>query len=237
MKDQGFEKQEIAHQRALLNWAKYMSGKCPDLEYIYHVPNEEKSSQWYGRQLVSAGLRSGVPELVLPSPRGQYHGLYIELKVQGRKPTEHQIRRMGYLGRKQYCTMVCNGFNEAQKVIEEYMGLPQYGNPQRILRNDRCPFCGHVVPRDIEGESVRHCPYCGTGIDWRTFRKPVPDDGQIMAFWAAARAADSRGEWTTFSCPICDGIAKAYEKRKEGYLFAWCETCKMQLKEGVNNVG
>ena len=236
MLNEPIAKNELQEQQAIITWTQYMSGKYPDLEYIYHVPNEGKRSQWYGRQLVSAGLRSGVPDLVLPSPRGQYHGLYIELKVQGRKPTENQKKWMGYLGRKQYCTMVCNGFAEAKKAIEEYMELPQFGAPRKILKNDRCPFCDHVVPRDIEGEGVRHCPHCGTAIDWRTAEPKEEADEKVMKFWEAARAVDARSGWSGFVCPICGGEAKAHEGSLD-YLYAECLQCETRLKEGVNDVG
>lgn len=44
-----------------------------------------------GGRLRAEGLKSGVPDLCLPSAHGQYHGLYIEMKrTQGSKTTPEQ---------------------------------------------------------------------------------------------------------------------------------------------------
>ena len=88
---------------------------------IVHVPNESKRSITYGMQLKRAGMRRGFPDLYIPVPKGGYHGLFIEMKVGKNKPTEAQkywLQKLRELGHR---TDVCYGFDEAIKVIKNYM--------------------------------------------------------------------------------------------------------------------
>ena len=48
---------------------------------VAHVPNEGKRSPQQGAKLKRMGMQKGFPDLVVPLPRGNYHGLYIEMKV------------------------------------------------------------------------------------------------------------------------------------------------------------
>ena len=68
-------------QIQIFEWAQLMTGKYPELYLLYHIPNEGKRSIYYGAKLKREGLKSGVPDICLPIPKGQYCGLYIELKV------------------------------------------------------------------------------------------------------------------------------------------------------------
>ena len=68
-------------QIQIFEWAQLMTGKYPELSLLYHIPNEGKRSIYYGAKLKREGLKSGVPDICLPIPKGQYGGLYIELKV------------------------------------------------------------------------------------------------------------------------------------------------------------
>lgn len=70
---------ESGHQEALFNWAGYNMQRMPELEYLHHVPNGGKRDKATAIALKRQGVKAGVPDVVLPVPRGEYHGLYIEL--------------------------------------------------------------------------------------------------------------------------------------------------------------
>lgn len=59
----------------------------PELQLLYHVPNEGKRTWRTGARLKSEGLKPGVPDLCLPVARGKYHGLYVELKRRDQRAT------------------------------------------------------------------------------------------------------------------------------------------------------
>ena len=72
---------EAAEQRNIFEWAGLMRRAHPELQLLYHVPNEGKRTWRTGARLKSEGLKPGVPDICLPVARGKYHGLYVELKL------------------------------------------------------------------------------------------------------------------------------------------------------------
>lgn len=88
---------------------------------VMHIPNEGKRSASYGAKLKKAGLRKGVPDLFFPSPRGGYHGLWIEMKdACGGAVTKEQRAWLRMLKDMGYAAHVCHGFYAAVGVIESY---------------------------------------------------------------------------------------------------------------------
>lgn len=73
---------EAQEQMTLFSWAAMQSGKYPELNLLYHVPNGGSRHKAEAGRLRAEGVKAGVPDLCLPVARGQYHGLYIELKRQ-----------------------------------------------------------------------------------------------------------------------------------------------------------
>ena len=91
---------------------------------MYHIPNEGKRSKAYGAKLRKEGLKEGVPDIHLPVARGQYHSLYIEMKRRSDSVTSQAQRRwIRNLKRQGNAAYVCHGWEEAVKVIEEYLKL------------------------------------------------------------------------------------------------------------------
>ena len=69
-------------------------------------------------------MKSGVPDLCLPVPRGAYHGLYIEMKrLRGNTTTEDQDDWLEFLTRQGYLAVVCRGWEAASKIILGYLGM------------------------------------------------------------------------------------------------------------------
>lgn len=113
---------ESVEQQCLFRWAFYERGKWPELDLMYHIPNEGKRSRATGGRMRAEGLKSGVPDVCLPVPRGGFHGLYIELKRRkGGRITEEQTEWINALAHQGYYTAICKGWEAAAEVIESYL--------------------------------------------------------------------------------------------------------------------
>ena len=112
---------EENEQITIMRWAELACGRYPALRWLHHIPNGGQRSKATAARLKAAGVKSGVPDLCLPYPRGRWHGLYIELKVGRNKPSEHQRAWLDYLDGQGYCVRVCYGADEAINAIRRYL--------------------------------------------------------------------------------------------------------------------
>lgn len=112
---------EESEQIAIMQWAELARGKYPALKWLHHIPNGGQRSKATAARLKAAGVKSGVPDLCLPYPCGDYHGLYIELKVGRNKPSANQNAWLDYLDGAGYCVRVCWGADEAIGEITRYL--------------------------------------------------------------------------------------------------------------------
>lgn len=65
---------------------------------------------------------AGVPDLMVAEPRGQYAGLFIEMKVKPNRPSKEQkviIKRLEDAG---YKVAVCYSFEDFEQVVTDYLG-------------------------------------------------------------------------------------------------------------------
>lgn len=119
---------ESAEQRNLFIWADLQKYAHPELQLMYHVPNEGKRTWKNGARLKSEGLRPGVPDIVLPVAKGRYHGLYIELKRRVKsasRVSDAQKWWITELGVQGYFAKVCYGDEDARAVIVCYLLLKE----------------------------------------------------------------------------------------------------------------
>ena len=113
---------EQQEQIALMQWAELNSGKHPELELLFHIPNGGKRGAKEAAIFKAAGVKKGVPDLCLPVARNGYHGLYIEMKrIKGGAVQPTQIRWARDLERQGYAVALCKGWREAVEVLEEYL--------------------------------------------------------------------------------------------------------------------
>lgn len=113
---------ESAEQQALFRWAALSERAHPELELMYHIPNEGVRTAANGARLKAEGMRAGVPDICLPVARGSYNSLYIELKARKNKPTEAQEKWIAALNAAGNLAVVCWGWEAAKKTIETYLG-------------------------------------------------------------------------------------------------------------------
>ncbi len=77
-----------------------------------------------GAKLKRCGVQKGVPDLMVPIPSGSYHGLFLELKrVKGSRTSDEQVFWLNFLRQKGYYADIAHGFDEAQKIILDYIAL------------------------------------------------------------------------------------------------------------------
>lgn len=112
---------EGGHQAALFEWAAYNTGRMPELEYLHHIPNGGKRDGATAAALKRQGVKAGVPDICLPVPKGEYHGLYIELKAGKNTATEKQRNWLNFLQNQGYYTAICYSWQLAAELIEGYL--------------------------------------------------------------------------------------------------------------------
>lgn len=113
---------EAQEQTALFQWAAIMQGRIPELACLHAIPNGGSRNPIEAVHLKAQGVKAGIPDIFLPVPRGQHHGLYIEMKRRkGGRLSIEQSKMIGKLRGQGYRCEVCRGWEEARDVIEEYM--------------------------------------------------------------------------------------------------------------------
>lgn len=127
---------EAAHQTALFCWCAMNMARFPELEWMHHIPNgggrgsTKKHAMIVGGQLKAQGVKKGVSDICLPVKRGQWSGLYIEMKKPTERPqregskggvSEEQIAFGAFVQGQGFGFVVCYSWDEAAKIIEQYL--------------------------------------------------------------------------------------------------------------------
>jgi hypothetical protein len=130
---------ESKQQELLFEWMELIrvpvEGPTPEGEWLplstiaFAVPNgvsiagTEAQRARYMAALKRQGFRTGVSDIVIPYPRGTYHGLFVELKrdkhsvvSKDQKDWRLLMRRLGYRAE------IVIGWDEARRIITEYVG-------------------------------------------------------------------------------------------------------------------
>ncbi len=91
-------------------------------ELLAAIPNGGKRHIKTALAMKREGVSKGFPDLFLPVPSRQYHGLFIEMKrKKGGTVSKEQKAWIEYLNSAGYQAVVCKGFLEAKEVIECYL--------------------------------------------------------------------------------------------------------------------
>jgi len=86
--------------------------------------NGGKRNYWEAVKFKRMGVSAGYPDIEVPLPSGPYHGLYIELKREsGGKVSSQQQDWLDYLNAKGYYAKVAYGFEEAKRIVLEYLAF------------------------------------------------------------------------------------------------------------------
>lgn len=119
---------EWAEQREFMSWCAIMAemGTYPELRLMYSIVNENRGSRIAGSRAKQQGQKAGMPDLCLPVARGEYHALYLELKVGKNKPSKKQKERIALLRSAGNCVKVCYGWDQLREETERYLALPAF---------------------------------------------------------------------------------------------------------------
>lgn len=118
---------ELAHQIALFIWISQNLEQYPDLRWFFAVPNGGFRTKIEAARFRAQGVKKGVPDTFLPVRRGQYGGLWIELKKPASlgydpgKPSKEQKEWIDFLKSQGYGAIVCYGWESARDTLIEYI--------------------------------------------------------------------------------------------------------------------
>jgi hypothetical protein len=113
-------KPEQIIQCQLMDWVR----SKPEIEpYIFHVANERQTSPQHGRLLKRMGVRAGVSDVFVGIPKGEWHGMWLELKAPNGKLSKHQERFMQDMASQGYYCVWVIGFEAARQAILKYLAL------------------------------------------------------------------------------------------------------------------
>ncbi len=118
------KRSEDTEQIQIINWAQWHTGKHPELKWLHHIPNGGSRNKLEARKLKEMGVKAGVSDLFLPYPKGCYHGMYIEMKFGNNRHTDKQKEFLADMAETGYFVVTCYSYEDAKKVLEEYVTLP-----------------------------------------------------------------------------------------------------------------
>lgn len=116
---------EAAHQTALFCWAVLpeQQEKYPELKLMFHIPNGGTRNKAEAGRLKAQGVKPGVPDIFLPVPKGQYAGLFIEMKIGKNKTSYKQNEYLDQLTLQYYRCEIAYSWIDAKESIVLYLQL------------------------------------------------------------------------------------------------------------------
>jgi len=113
---------EHREQAALFEWAALHESRAPELALLFAIPNGGARHPAVAAKLKAEGVKAGVPDVFLPVPRDEWHGLVIEMKAEGGTTSSEQDQWLYALGEQGYLTTTCWGWVAAAKRVTSYLG-------------------------------------------------------------------------------------------------------------------
>jgi hypothetical protein len=125
---------------ALFRWADIARVRYPELALLHAIPNGGHRHIQVARKLKAEGVKHGVPDICLPVPRDDWHGLYIELKTVTGSVSKVQRDWLKSLQDQGYRVAICRGWEPARLFIEEYLATG--ADAGRCPGSKHCPRNG-----------------------------------------------------------------------------------------------
>ena len=165
---------ESAEQQTLFQWARMQSGKYPELELLYHVPNEGKRSHKTGARMKAEGLKSGVPDICLPVARGGTSRAVHRAQARKEQPGD---QRPAGLDRTAGGAGICGGgVPRMRRGNRADYGVPQREVTQTTNTETQAPaergWGVEQTETGFQGVSLQHDG--GRGAEGRAGRHGVP---------------------------------------------------------------
>ena len=112
---------EAKEQEAVFYWAKLQVCVWPELELMFAVPNGGSRHALEAVNLKRQGVRAGVPDIFLPAGKKGFNGLFIEMKSEKGRVSEHQAWYIQKLREQWYKVEVCYSAESAINAIKQYL--------------------------------------------------------------------------------------------------------------------
>ena len=120
---------EAAHQSALMQMCAMNLSKYPELKWFHAIPNggsrgdDIKSQIIRGNQLKAQGVKAGICDLFLPVKRGQWSGLYVEMKKPGMLKNTSKVQKqfIDFVRGQDYAAIVCDSYLTAWDAVKQYL--------------------------------------------------------------------------------------------------------------------
>lgn len=117
---------EHAEAICVMDWRnRMMVSRMPELQLLYHIPNEGSGSAWQGVKRKAEGLLPAMPDYCLPVSNGSYHAWYGELKRLGETWGEGQQEMAMRLRDQGNWACLCVGAQAMITSLETYLGVPK----------------------------------------------------------------------------------------------------------------
>lgn len=114
-------KREEAYQQELLfYWAQH---SLKEYDLMFHIPNGGSRNRLEAISLKRQGVKRGIPDIFLAVPRGNFHGIFIEMKSTTGKLSKHQKIMINLLLERGYMVHVCRSSEEAKSIIGSYLDI------------------------------------------------------------------------------------------------------------------
>lgn len=113
---------EHDHAVALMRWWAYEANlRKIDQRLLFHVPNGGLRNRVVAAKLFGEGVRAGIPDYFLAVPRGQFKGLFVELKSPEGRLADTQAEMLSLLESQGFKTVVAYGWEKASILISAYL--------------------------------------------------------------------------------------------------------------------
>ena len=114
---------EHQEQSIVFGWSVQHMDRIPELRWLFAIPNGARVPIGLAVKLKKEGLRKGVSDIFLPVARGGYHGIFIEMKAIGGRPSPQQHEFTDFANKQGYKAIFCYGHKAAIDQITKYMEL------------------------------------------------------------------------------------------------------------------
>ena len=88
---------------------------------IFAIPNGGKRGIVTASIMKAEGTLKGVPDLFIPEPNIQFHGLFIEMKYGKGKLTIEQTQMLSDLAQRGYEAKVCYSIDDFITIVNNYL--------------------------------------------------------------------------------------------------------------------
>lgn len=116
---------EDAQCCALMQWAMLQSATIPDLRTLIHIPNGGSRNLLEAVKLKRMGVRRGVFDYFLATPRKiddkWFAGLWIEMKAPKKKLRPEQQEWADMMSERGYLSAMCYDWETARDTILHYL--------------------------------------------------------------------------------------------------------------------